>query len=151
MDTVCLKALIHFEQKPDYISIESEKVSFNKLKEEFSLFTKLGYTKYQAINQRNITRQKEPRYSEEGHYLEYQFEFDSSGLFGSDLSSEWRNHEQILKKYKRIFLLYKLIGESSKLRSFYISKILFRAIIKLLRKPLSGWYDTHARHSSVNP
>ena len=38
MDTACLKALTDFEQRPDYISIESEKISFEKLMDEFKLF-----------------------------------------------------------------------------------------------------------------
>ena len=50
MDSVCLEALLDFSEKPDYISIESEKISFKKLKEEYLLFKALGYYKFKAIS-----------------------------------------------------------------------------------------------------
>lgn len=61
MDTVCLRALLHFEHKPHYISAESEKVSFAKLIEELDLFTQLGYTRFKAVQQFGISHQKEPK------------------------------------------------------------------------------------------
>lgn len=149
MDTVCLKALIHFEQKPDYVSIESEKVSFDKLAEEVNLLTQLGYTRFKAIQQSNISHQIEPNPSKEGCYVGYQFREGSSGLFGADLPYEWKNNKQILNEYKFIFLQYKLFGDYGKLRRYFAGEVLRKVLSMLLRKPIPGWYDTHAKHSSV--
>ena len=69
MDIVCLRALKCFEQKPDYVSIESEKVLFDNLIEELNLLTELGYTRFKAIQQGVISRQREPNPSTEGRYV----------------------------------------------------------------------------------
>jgi FkbM family methyltransferase len=149
MDTLCLRALIHFEQKPDYVSIESEKISFGKLVEELNLLTQLGYTRFKAIQQSGISRQIEPNPSKEKCYVGYQFQERCSGLFGEDLPYDWKDYEQILNEYKVIFLQYKLFGDYGKLRKYFIGKALRKVLSGLLRKPIPGWYDTHAKHSSV--
>lgn len=149
MDLVCLRALIHFEQKPDYISIESEKVSFGKLVEELNLLTQLGYTRFKAIQQNGILHQIEPNPSKEIKYVGYQFQKGSSGLFGKDLPCEWKNHKKILTEYKVIFIQYKLFGDYGKLNKYFVGKVLRKVLSVLLRKSIPGWYDTHAKHSSV--
>ena len=150
MDTICLKALFPFEQKPDYISIESDKVSFEKLKEELKLFMDLGYTDFKAINQAKIALQKEPEFSKEGSHIGYKFQNGSSGLFASDLSYEWQQYQQILKRYKSIFRGYKWIGDNGIIRHCYTGRILLKIIKRLTKNSVPGWYDTHAKHISVN-
>jgi len=149
MDTICLKSLSNFELKPDYISIESDKVSFGNLEEEFRLFTNLGYSNFQTVNQSTISKQKEPKQSQAGSFLNYHFLEGSSGLFGKDLPDNWKSNEQIQKEYTKIFRGYKLFGDYSKLRKFYLGRIFIKVIAKLSAKPIPGWYDTHAKHSSV--
>jgi hypothetical protein len=149
MDTVCLKALLDFEQKPDYVSIESEMMMFSKLVEELSLFTQLGYVRFKAVHQCGVSRQREPNPSKEGHYAGYQFEAGSSGLFGSDLPGEWKTHEQILSEYKTIFFLYKHFGNYGKLGKHFAGKVIKKALSILLRRTIPGWYDTHAQHVSA--
>lgn len=150
MDTICLKALIEFEEKPDYISIESDKVSFEKLEIEFQLFQKLGYTKFKAINQSNIFDQKEPQNSKEGKYLGHKFIDGSSGLFGADLPGSWKNMEEIKVQYKKIFRRYKLYGDYGTLRKYLIVKAILKIINFFSSEQIPGWYDTHAKHGSVN-
>lgn len=53
-DTICLRALVNFEQKTDYVSIESENVIFAKSLEEFHLYRKLGYTVFKAVRHGGI-------------------------------------------------------------------------------------------------
>lgn len=149
-DTVCLKALTEFEVKPDYLSIESDKIYFNSIKEEFNLLTKLGYTSFKLINQAKIKKQKQPLNSLEKKDIEYSFLLGTSGLFGKDLPYEWLNKKQILSEYVKIFVWYKLFGDYGLLKRGRIGKKL-RTIIKKNKPNLlkNRWYDTHAKHSSV--
>jgi FkbM family methyltransferase len=152
MDTVCLKSLLHFEQKPDYVSIESEKVLFSNLVDELNLLTRLGYTRFKAIEQSGISHQIEPNPSKEKRYVGYHFQKGSSGLFGEDLPYEWKEYNEILDRYKIIFRRYELFGNYGKLKNYFVGRILLKVIkvlSKLLHKPIPGWYDTHAKHSSV--
>jgi FkbM family methyltransferase len=55
-DKVCLRSMLKFEQRPDYVSIESEKVSFIRPEEELNLFTSLGFTRFKAIQQASIAK-----------------------------------------------------------------------------------------------
>lgn len=149
MDMVCLKSLLKFKQKPSYISIESDKISFDKLIEELKLFKQLGYNGFKAVQQSGISKQKEPDSVMEGYRTAYQFKEGSSGLFGRDLPGGWKNHEQILKEYKRIFLLYEYFGDLGKWRRKVFGRVIREVMSTLLQKPIPGWYDTHARHESV--
>ena len=149
MDTVCLKALMPLEQKPAYVSIESEKVAFGDLVEELQLLTQLGYTRFKAVQQAGISNQIEPDPSREGRYVGYQFQEGSSGLFGADLPGEWKDYKQVLNEYRFIFLQYKLWGDYGKLARCLIGKVFRRVLSGLWRKPIPGWYDTHAKYASV--
>ncbi len=147
MDMVCLESLRGFIKRPDYISIESNKLSFDKLKEEFTIFTQLGYDKFQIINQSRITSHKELRDSKEGHYLNYQFEHGSSGLFGNDLNNKWKPANVSIERYKKIFQGYKLFGNNSLINKFRLGRFFTKVLNRLIGVP--GWFDTHAKHSSV--
>jgi FkbM family methyltransferase len=150
MDKLCLRALINFKEKPDYVSIESEIMSFSNLVEELNLLTQLGYTRFKAIQQLGISHQREPNPSKEKGYVGYQFQEGSSGLFGEDLPYKWKDYNQILKEYKLIFLQYKLLGVYGKLnKKFLVGNVVKKVLERLLHKPMPGWYDTHAKHSSV--
>lgn len=149
MDVLCLRALTQCAQKPDYVSIESEKISFSKLADELTLFAQLGYTGFKAIQQNGVPQQREPNPSKEGCFAGYQFQEGASGLFGKDLPCNWKSHKQVLNEYKFIFLQYKLFGDYGRLRKLVAGRVLRRILATLLRKPVPGWYDTHAKHSSV--
>lgn len=151
MDLVCLETLSHFENKPNYISIESEKVNFSNLIKEFKLLERLGYNKFKVINQGDVPKQKEPLKSEEGQTLNYVFEPGSSGLFGNDFEGSWISKRMAILKYRFIFFGYKLFGDHSKIKKWRIIKLFKRVMVKLLRtESVPGWYDTHAIHSSYN-
>lgn len=154
MDVVCLKALLPFEAKPAYISIEAEKVDFKELTKEFGLFERLGYHSFQIINQAEVSTLQEPKNSKEGKSLNYTFEMGSSGPFGSDLTTPWSDKYKAIKKYKRIFRMYRLWGDNSTLKNYFLIEFLRKLVSLVTGKPMStipGWYDTHARHSSFDP
>lgn len=145
----CLKALKHFKQKPDYVSIESDKLSFDKLLEELDLLSELGYSRFKASQQASVASQVEPKSSKEGRYTGHQFQNGSSGLFGSDLPGEWKDYKKIQAEYKCIFVQYERFGDFGTWRKYLAGKLL-REIIKLItQKPIPGYYDTHAQHSSI--
>jgi len=148
-DTICLKSLLGFELKPSYISMESEKVSFEGLREEVNLLERLGYDKFKAVQQQNVNHQAEPTSSDEGVYVGYRFQYGSSGLFGKDLSGTWKSKEQVVREYRITFILYRLFGDSGSLKKVLIARLFRRAMEIALGRPIPGWYDTHARHSSV--
>lgn len=148
MDTVVLKALMDFDVKPDYVSIESNKLSYDKLLEELDLLRQLGYKGFKAIQQLDVPKQKEPNPSREGRYVGYVF-FDHSGLFGQDLPGNWKSLQQITNAYRFIFIQYKLFGDHGVLKGTLVGKVLRKALSILIRKPVPGWYDTHAKHSSI--
>ncbi len=147
MDMVCLKSLLNFKEKPNYISIESEKIRFNALKEEFEMFKQLGYSSFQVVNQANVNQQKEPKNSQEGKFCNYAFLRGATGLFGKDLPNNWLNEKDVLKRYEKIFLWYKLFGDYGIFgRKNRVSWFIFRVIRKFAPKlTKSRWYDTHAR------
>jgi FkbM family methyltransferase len=148
MDTVVLKTFLEFDVKPNYISIESNKVSYNKILEELNLLEQLGYSGFKAVQQLDVPKQKEPNPAREGRYLGYSF-FDHSGLFGKDLPGDWKSVSQIAQEYKFIALQYKLFGDQGLLKDSLIGKAMRKGLSLLTRKPVPGWYDTHARHSSI--
>ena len=147
-ETVCLKALLEFENKPDYLSIRSEKVIFRKLENEINLLEQLGYDKFQAIQQ-DFTFLQALADSQEGERVSHTFEEGASGLFGKDLRGKWKNKEKILKDYRRIFVLYWLFGDYSYLQQTEKGRKFISQLERIARRPLPGWYDTHAKHSTV--
>jgi hypothetical protein len=149
-DVVCLKSLLGFDMKPDYVSVESEKVIFRRLKEEINLLGQLGYSRFKAVQQANTPLQIPPDPSKEGRNVPYHFQFGSSGLFGKDLSGKWKNRRGILNEYRKIFFLYRLFGNYSFLRKYEMGRKLIDVLSNKLRRPIPGWYDTHARQSSID-
>lgn len=148
MDVVCLKSLLSFEKKPSYISIESEKISFVALKDEFNLFNKNGYDKFKIINQADISSQKEPIKSKENIYLNFIFKSGATGLFGKDLPNKWISYPSAINRYKLIFVGYNLFGDNGKITNNFIRKSIFKIVSLFTKQSIPGWYDTHAKHNS---
>ncbi len=147
-EMICLRALREFENQPDYVSIRSEKVIFRRLEEEFNLFEELGYDKFKAIQQ-HFTDIKIPLPSSNGKKAEYEFAEGASGPFGEETAGRWKTREQVLKDYRKIFVLYWLFGDYSYLIQSERGKHFVKQLERVARRSLPSWYDTHARHSSL--
>jgi FkbM family methyltransferase len=147
-EMICLRALLGFEKKPDYLSIRSEKVIFNKLEKEFELFEKLGYDRFQAVQQ-DVHNFETVFDAPEGEKIRYAFEEGASGIFGEDLPGKWKTMEDVLKDYRKIFVYYWLFGDYSYLIQTKKGKNFIAQLERIARRPLPGWYDTHARHSTI--
>lgn len=145
-DLICIGALLHFTERPDYLSLESEKVSFDKLLEEFRLLEQLGYTEFQAVQQSTIASQTiPPSPAREGRYVTHSFPYGSSGLFGRELPDFWQSRDVILRRYRIIFLGYRLLGDRSLLLKYRLGRAILYILVRTLGRDIPGWYDTHAR------
>lgn len=156
-DMVCINALKRFQERPDYVSIESDKISFANIKREIGALVDLGYDCFQAVEQSAIPLSQSPPYPPtEGEYVAQHFENGSSGLFGSELGDKWKSKHKILRQYRAIRLGYYLLGDDGimskwKFRGAGRLQSLTRGLLRLFTKAaVPGWYDTHACHSCVD-
>jgi FkbM family methyltransferase len=145
-EMVCLKSLLAFENKPDYISIRSEKVIFRKLEEEFRVLELLGYNQFKAVQQ-DFTNLQVLIDSPAGKKISYTFYEGASGPVGEATKGKWKSKEAIMKDYRKVFILYWLFGDYSYLNQSERGMKLIKFLERLIRRPLPGWYDTHAKQS----
>lgn len=148
-DLFCLKALENFTNKPSYISIESNKVDFDKLLNEIELIANLGYSDFKAVQQADVPRMKIPSGSSEGKITEHIFSKESSGMFGSDLPGNWMSKEETVRAYEEIFTQYRRFGDDTFWQKNTLAQTFLKALSRITGKHYPGWYDTHARHRSV--
>lgn len=138
MDMVALESLASVDQRPKYVSIESDKCSFRALRQEFLTLRQLGYSKFKIVDQSEVPKQREPTPPVHGAHSGQPIVYGSSGLFGEEAPGQWISEEDAIERYRSIFLRYALVGDDPYLRSKLLRKILgqlgFRA----------SWYDTHA-------
>ncbi len=146
-ETICLRALQNFENKPDYISIRSEKLVFRKLEYEFELLESLGYDQFKAVKQ--DFHGVNPKLPSTNGDLFHTFEEGASGPFGEETTGTWKSLDEVLNDYRRIFIRYWLFGDYSYLIQTHLGRDLLTRIERVLRRTIPGWYDTHARLSSV--
>lgn len=145
---ICLRVLLHFENRPDYISIRSEKVIFQRLEAEFDLLRSLGYDQFKAIKQDFdaisplLPSNNGPKY--------HKFEEGASGPFGEESPGKWESVDEVLRDYRRIFVKYWLFGDYSYLIQSERGRKFITNLERIARRSIPGWYDTHARHASVN-
>lgn len=148
-DQICLTRLRSFIEKPDYISIESSKVSMTDIRKELDILTELGYDSFKLIQQGTVSRQREPMPPREGKYAGTPPERDASGLFGRDLPGHWRTLEKTIRRYQLVMLGYKLLGNDSFVRRNRYTRRIWQWAQRITGRPIPGWFDTHARHRSA--
>ena len=158
-DLEALASLTELSELPQFVSIESDKTSWEKLIEEFETFEKLGYRKYRIIDQSLVSMQKSPTAPKEGKFVDWQFKNGSSGLFGNELPGAWVSALEAIEIYKSIFRGYAINGDLGLFGGG--PKSMFNMVGKIQEKvfrlkgskqylnpamqfPPPGWYDTHA-------
>jgi FkbM family methyltransferase len=144
VDKHVLECVAKLPSRPQYISIESDKVSFGNLKSEFDILESMGYKKFRVIQQEDIPGTRITSTDLSGEKFEFEFEEDASGPFGDDIKQPWINRDQAIAKYRKIFFGYRLFGDASifsGVPGWWRVKV---AIRKFRPGPLPGWYDTHA-------
>ena len=162
-DLDALVSLESLSEPPRFISIESDKTSWEKLFREFQTFEKLGYNRYKIIDQSLVSLQKSPTPPLEGGPYIGSFESGSSGLFGNELPGPWLDVFQTLEAYKNIFRGYAINGDSGLFTGdrksiFHMLSILQERVFRFKGfgnyttperiLPPAGWYDTHATRST---
>ena len=145
-DRLCLEALLTFHQRPRWLSIEASK-DWAGLETEFSLLEQLGYDRFAIIQQAGIPGSEVRTRTVDGRPLTFTFEPDASGMFGRDVGP-WIGRAEAMAKYKRVVLAHRLLGDDSLLRKTKLGRGLRGRAAKYLRRPLPGWFDTHAARST---
>ena len=130
-DSLCLDGLLHFANRPRFVSFEIEHWSL--MRKEMNTLTKLGYEKFKIVNQGLVQGQVPPWPAREGVYVDYRFEDDASGLFGHELEGAWTTRDRAIAQ------LYHLIGRKI---AFGVAKRLPAA--NRISPSHSAWYDMHA-------
>lgn len=142
-DRHCLEVVRDLNSRPRFLSIESEKFSWDALLEEFDLLASLGYGRFAVVQQANIPGRILRTNDRHGNALEYRFERDASGAFGGDLSP-WLKRDAALERYRDVFRDYRRFGEDSTLRRWRVGRAALARLPKLTGRSYPGWYDTHA-------
>jgi FkbM family methyltransferase len=145
-DVLCLQALLEFDRRPQSVSIESHKTDWARIEQEFELLERLGYDRFAVVQQGDIPGKSLQTRKLDGTSLAFRFEDDSSGPFGSDVGP-WLSHAAAIARYRRVFLAYRLIGAKSRLRQTRVGRKLHGWALRRFKRPLPGWYDTHAARS----
>ncbi len=148
-DRFCLEALLPFDVKPDYLSIESETVDSGRAWAELDLLERLDYTDFQVVQQAWVPRQAPPNPSREGVYVDFRFEPGASGLFGKELPDSWAKRDEMSAVYRSILRRERYFGSASIFRKNRLGRKALALLRKVSGHPLPGWYDTHARHRSA--
>lgn len=144
-DFACLEALARFEQRPDFLSLESDKLSLERVEREIRTLESLGYHTFAAVQQGVVQHQAVPDPSLEGRSVQHRFTRGSSGLFGRDLQVRWMPAHDVLRRYREIYRNYRMFGDASFFGRNALARKLLRLVEKLSRRRIPGWYDTHAR------
>ena len=151
MDRIALLSLAETRHRPRYISMETSfarKPTFETVRQDFESLAGLGYDRFKIVDQQAVPKQVPPNPAKVGNYVPYRFLDGESGLFGNEAPGAWLTKDQALAVFRRMMrrkwfslLLYPRL----RLYLFYCS-IMRRLTGKY---PNLGWYDIHARHSTV--
>jgi FkbM family methyltransferase len=133
---------------PEFISIESDKLELQSVIAEIETLQDLGYTRFAAVQQATIPGSRIRGRTLDGTPLKYRFKKHASGPFGPYLKQDFSPAGEIIDQYRSIFRSYRRFGDQSWLMRFSPTRLVVRtanaALVKTVRIPLCGWYDTHA-------
>ena len=151
MDRMALDSLAATTVRPRYVSIETSferSPTLASIRSEFDMLSALGYDRFKIVDQEKVPDQVPPTPARTGDYVPYKFSDSASGLFGEEAPGEWLSAEAALKSFQRVchrnwlaLLFYRRTG----FYRYYVS-----IAARLTGQPPNlGWYDIHAKHSSV--
>lgn len=123
LDRLCVRALEQFQERPAYVSIESsvksaeDRLGFDEVFKELAELHKLGYRKFQYVDQRRPQRLPDPPL-EGQHFAQPVPGPASSGAFGAEAPGPWESFPRALVRGVYLRALHELlnpVGRWSKL------------------------------------
>lgn len=148
-DLAAVSSVKALEDRPQFISIETEINRFSRALGEIELLRSLGYRKFKPVQQQTIMGTRLVSYARDGRSFEHVFERGASGPFGDDLPGEWLDYSTVRKAYRVIFARYCAVGHLSPFYRLYVALIYMRRWHTLQRRlerviNSAGWHDLHA-------
>jgi FkbM family methyltransferase len=143
-DQFALQVIFSSSEKPPEISWESDKNDFNKVEMELQSAVQAGYVEFKVVQQKLIPGTTLTTRSLAGTPFDHCFSDGASGPFGEDLDGEWIGPDAALERYRQIYRTYQRWGDRSLARRLLTARVLNK-LGEVIRHPLPGWYDTHAR------
>lgn len=139
-DLLCVQALVKYDERPRYISIEAGLTSFDETFSELSLLWNLGYRQFKIVNQAMNYKVKCPNPPLEGGFVDYRFDGVSSGPFGEEAPGKWISVQETINRYQRLLSETKYFGRDGSLYGTPVHRL-----YEALKREQIGWYDFHAR------
>lgn len=151
MDRAALESLAATSVRPKYLSMETSFArdsSFDAVRRDFEVLARLGYDRFKIVDQTQVEDQSPPDPPLAGRYVPIHFTSGASGLFGEESPGPWLTIDGALAEFARLIRRKWLQARLYRnMRSYRLyCKVMFRLTG---RHPNLGWYDVHARHSSV--
>ncbi len=131
-DLLCLEGLVPFDEVPLFLSTEYPMSLTGQIR-VLLLLRKLGYQRFQVVDQMSVPSQVPPQPAREGQYVDVKLEFNGSGLFGKELpGANWLTLNGAIWHFVKLFARNKRMG-------------LLRRLPVVSRFAGHGsWYDIHA-------
>jgi FkbM family methyltransferase len=147
IDVLRSLVVVEYQLRPKFVSVESSKVSWKSLMQEFSIFKDLGYTKFAVVQQSRNHKKVSRLVAPDGRIELFRHKRHSSGPFGEDLHVKWMSYDKAIDKYRMIFVKYQLFGDDGifsprKIKLRFVRRLYVYAL--LILQLLPGWFDTHA-------
>jgi FkbM family methyltransferase len=143
VDAQVVQSMLDAPRVPRMLSMESSENSIDDVAAELDVLYRLGYREFKVVRQ-GLHRLRGTRWrSVSGTVVHHAFSSASSGPPPDLVRGRWLTREQALAKYRRVYVVYRLLGGTSRLQ---------RSLARFpkLRRAVGfacGWYDTHARLS----
>jgi FkbM family methyltransferase len=148
LDHYVLQCLSEFEDRPKYLSIETEKVDRVALNDSLSLLARLGYNKFKVVQQAVLSGSSGSFRCRDGSEFSFCFPEDTSGPFGEEIPQPWISLSETFREYDTIFRRYRWFGDASAARRlpFPVRAVLEKGykLSSGYRGALPGWHDVHA-------
>jgi hypothetical protein len=95
LDMLCVRALREFDERPDFVSVESAVSSLDapleNVFDELAELWSLGYRRLAYVNQNGHPFRRAPNPPREGRYVDTPLTFTQSGYFGEEMPERWRS------------------------------------------------------------
>jgi FkbM family methyltransferase len=149
MDMACVETLHSFNERPQYLSLESCVTSgiaeFEKAFSELAHLWVLGYRHFKYVDQAALGELGGRLLQAEGTSIHYKHRHGNSGPFGEEAPGTWLDIEHTLHAMRRHIGYQNTLGFGGKRSKRFLSKIGNRLRRYSKGLPSHSWYDLHAR------